>query len=62
ARPIWTPLHLTRLYRDAPRLGGERAAAIFDGAFSLPSSSGLDDAARARVIEALRAARPPDAG
>ena len=24
ARPIWTPLHLTRLYADAPRLGGAR--------------------------------------
>ena len=62
ARPIWTPLHLTRLYRDAPRIGGERAAAIFDGAFSLPSSSGLDDDDRGRVIDALAAVRPAGAG
>lgn len=55
ARPMWTPLHLTRLYRDVPRLGGAVAEAIFDVAFSLPSSSDLGEAGRARVIEALRA-------
>ena len=55
ARPIWTPLHRTRLYRDAPRLGGAVAEAIFDVAFSLPSSSNLGDARRTRVIDALRA-------
>jgi dTDP-4-amino-4,6-dideoxygalactose transaminase len=53
ARPTWTPLHRTRLYRDAPRLGGSVAEAIFDVAFSLPSSSNLDEARRGRVIEAL---------
>ena len=54
ARPIWTPLHRTRLWRDAPRIGGAVAEAVFEAAFSLPSSSGLDDAARGRVIEGLR--------
>ena len=29
ARPVWTPLHRTRLYADAPRLGGEVAEAVF---------------------------------
>lgn len=56
ARPIWTPLHLTRLYRDAPRLGGSVAEAIFRSALSLPSSSSLDDASRGRVIRSLAAA------
>ncbi len=53
-RPIWTPLHRTRLYADAPRLGGTVAESIFDSAFCLPSSSnlGLDD--QARVVEMLR--------
>jgi dTDP-4-amino-4,6-dideoxygalactose transaminase len=54
ARPIWTPLHRTRLWREAPRLGGSVAEGIFEVAFSLPSSSGLDDAVRARVTGALR--------
>jgi dTDP-4-amino-4,6-dideoxygalactose transaminase len=55
ARPIWTPLHRTRLWRDAPRIGGAVAEAVFETAFSLPSSSGLDDRRRARVVAALEA-------
>jgi dTDP-4-amino-4,6-dideoxygalactose transaminase len=53
ARPIWTPLHLTKLYADAPRLGGAVAEGIFANAFSLPSSSNLTDAARDRVVARL---------
>jgi dTDP-4-amino-4,6-dideoxygalactose transaminase len=53
ARPIWTPLHLTRLYRDAPRIGGEVAEGIFERALSLPSSSNLTAAQRERVIGRL---------
>ncbi|HEX8026494.1 MAG TPA: DegT/DnrJ/EryC1/StrS family aminotransferase [Candidatus Limnocylindrales bacterium] len=53
-RPIWTPLHLTKLYRDAPRIGGEVAETIFRQAVSLPSSSNLGDAGRARVAAVLR--------
>jgi dTDP-4-amino-4,6-dideoxygalactose transaminase len=54
ARTIWTPLHRTRLWRRAPRIGGSVAESVFEVAFSLPSSSSLDGAARDRVIEALR--------
>lgn len=53
ARPIWTPLHLTRLYADARRIGGSVAEAIFDSAFSLPSSSSLTGDQQRRVIERL---------
>ena len=54
ARPIWTPIHRTRLWRGAPRLGGPVAEGIFEVAFSLPSSSGLDERTRARVTTALQ--------
>ncbi|MDP9483599.1 MAG: DegT/DnrJ/EryC1/StrS family aminotransferase, partial [Chloroflexota bacterium] len=54
ARPIWTPLHRTRLYADAPRLGGAVADAIFGSALSLPSSSNLGQDDQARVVEVLR--------
>lgn len=54
ARPIWTPLHRTWLYRDAPRIGGAVAESIFDRAFSLPSSSNLGRANQARVVASLR--------
>ncbi|MEW6225327.1 MAG: DegT/DnrJ/EryC1/StrS family aminotransferase [Chloroflexota bacterium] len=56
SRPIWTPLHRTRLWRDAPRVGGEVAERLFAAAFSLPSSSSLDAGRRARVVDALAAA------
>ncbi len=56
ARPIWTPLHRTGLWRDAARIGGSVAEAVFAVAFSLPSSSSLDDARRGRVIAGLSAA------
>ena len=54
ARPIWTPLHRTRLYADAPRLGGAVAETIFESAVSLPSSSSLGEAGSARVATSLR--------
>jgi dTDP-4-amino-4,6-dideoxygalactose transaminase len=55
ARPIWTPLHRTRLWRDAPRIGGSVAEEVFASAFSLPSSSSLGGERRTRVIRALEA-------
>jgi dTDP-4-amino-4,6-dideoxygalactose transaminase len=54
ARPIWTPLHLQPLYADAPRIGGEVAQRVFDGAVSLPSSSSLTAAQQQRVINGVR--------
>lgn len=53
ARPIWTPLHRTQLYADAPRIGGSVAEAIFEQTFSLPSSSSLEAHDQARVVRAL---------
>ena len=53
ARPIWTPIHRTRLYADAARIGGAAAESIFAGAFCLPSSSSLTDGERDRVIACL---------
>ena len=53
-RPIWRPLHQTRLWRAAETIGGSCADDIFARAFCLPSTSSLDDAARSRVIAALQ--------
>jgi dTDP-4-amino-4,6-dideoxygalactose transaminase len=55
ARPIWRPIHQTRRYADADRLGGAVADRIFDAAFCLPSSSNLTEAQLDRVTDALRA-------
>jgi dTDP-4-amino-4,6-dideoxygalactose transaminase len=59
ARPIWTPLHMTRLYGAAPRLGGDVAARIFAGAISLPSSSSLAPETQDRVVSAIASAIRP---
>ncbi|MFP5343168.1 MAG: DegT/DnrJ/EryC1/StrS family aminotransferase [Candidatus Limnocylindria bacterium] len=56
ARPIWRPIHATRRYADAARLGGDVADRIFASAFCLPSSSSLTAADQARVVDGLRAA------
>lgn len=56
ARPIWTPIHRTRLYADAARIAGDAAGTIFAGALCLPSSSNLAEADRERVITCLAAA------
>ena len=58
SRPIWTPLHRTRLWSAAPRIGGGVAERLFELGFSLPSSSGLTDRDHARVVAALAAAAP----
>lgn len=55
ARPMWRPIHQTKRYADAARLGGTVADRIFDAAFCLPSSSSLTEVEQERVIEALRA-------
>lgn len=56
ARPIWRPIHQTRLHADAARLGGDVADRIFASALCLPSSSSLSPEAQERVIERLAAA------
>jgi aminotransferase in exopolysaccharide biosynthesis len=55
ARPIWSPLHRMPMYRDAPRLGGERAERLFARALSLPSSVGLRAADQDGVARAIQA-------
>jgi pyridoxal phosphate-dependent aminotransferase EpsN len=56
ARPVWKPMHLQPLYRDAERVGGRVAEDIFRRGICLPSSSNLTDADQERVVAAVRAA------
>jgi pyridoxal phosphate-dependent aminotransferase EpsN len=41
ARPVWKPMHLQPLYRDAERFGGDVASRLFERGICLPSSSSL---------------------
>jgi dTDP-4-amino-4,6-dideoxygalactose transaminase len=54
SRPAWKPLHLQPAFRDAPFVGGEAAARLFEQGLCLPSGSGMSAADQARVIEVVR--------
>jgi dTDP-4-amino-4,6-dideoxygalactose transaminase len=53
ARPVWKPMHLQPLYRDAPVIGGKVSERLFDLGLCLPSGSSLSDRDRERVINGL---------
>jgi perosamine synthetase len=53
ARPLWRPLHLQPVYRQARRLGGEVAERLYARGLSLPCSVGISPEERARVAETL---------
>ncbi len=59
SRPVWKPMHLQPLYRDADRYGGSVAEDIFNRGICLPSSSSLSDDEQERVIQAVRAVVSP---
>jgi pyridoxal phosphate-dependent aminotransferase EpsN len=54
ARPLWKPMHLQPLYRDAPRVGGEVAERLFARGLCLPSSSSLGADEQGLVIDVVR--------
>jgi pyridoxal phosphate-dependent aminotransferase EpsN len=55
SRPIWKPMHLQTLYRDADCYGGSIAEDLFRRGICLPSSSSLSVEEQARVIQVIRA-------
>jgi dTDP-4-amino-4,6-dideoxygalactose transaminase len=58
SRPVWKPLHLQPVFRDAPRAGGAVAASLFERGLCLPSGSGMAPPEQDRVIAATRALWP----
>ena len=58
SRPVWKPLHLQPVFRDAPRAGGEAAASLFERGLCLPSGSGMAAPEQDRVVAAMRALWP----
>ncbi len=64
SRPTWKPLHLQPVFADAPTVGGEVCAAIFEQGLCLPSGSALSETDLGRVVEVVRSVpgsihRPP---
>jgi dTDP-4-amino-4,6-dideoxygalactose transaminase len=58
SRPVWKPLHLQPVFRDAPRAGGAVAASLFERGLCLPSGSGMAPPEQDRVVAAIRALWP----
>jgi dTDP-4-amino-4,6-dideoxygalactose transaminase len=56
ARPLWKPMHLQPVYRDAPIYGGDVSAGLFARGLCLPSGSALTEEDQDRIVEIVRAA------
>jgi pyridoxal phosphate-dependent aminotransferase EpsN len=54
ARPVWKPMHVQPLYRDAERVRGEVAADLFQRGICLPSSTNMTVEHQTLVIEVIR--------
>jgi dTDP-4-amino-4,6-dideoxygalactose transaminase len=54
SRPLWKPMHLQPLFRDAPAIGGDAAARMFERGLCLPSGSAMGEAGVARVCDVLQ--------
>ncbi len=57
SRPLWKPMHLQPVYRDAPVYGGDVSARLFEHGLCLPSGSALTDEQQRRIVEILLATR-----
>ena len=55
SRPVWKPMHLQPVFRDAPRVGGAEAESLFAQGLCLPSSTTLTEADQGRIIDIMRA-------
>jgi len=53
SRPVWKPLHLQPLYRNARSIGGMVAENIFEQGLCLPSGSALSSADQDRIIAVI---------
>jgi dTDP-4-amino-4,6-dideoxygalactose transaminase len=53
ARPVWKPMHLQPAFADAPTVGGEVAADLFDRGVCLPSGSAMTDTEVTEVTDAF---------
>lgn len=53
SRPLWKPMHLQPVFAGAPHHGGTVAEQLFRAGLALPSGSGLDSAAVARIEKTI---------
>lgn len=53
SRPIWKPMHMQPVFKDAPYYGGDFAEKLFETSLCLPSGSNLTDDDRARIEKVM---------
>jgi dTDP-4-amino-4,6-dideoxygalactose transaminase len=54
SRPTWKPLHLQPVYADAPTVGGDVSASIYERGLCLPSGSRLAGEDMDRIVATIR--------
>lgn len=53
SRPIWKPMHMQPVFKDAPYYGGNFAETLFNTSLCLPSGSNLTDDDRGRIEKVM---------
>ncbi len=53
-RPLWKPLHLQPVFKNAPYYGGTVSENLFEIGLCLPSGSNLDNQAKSRIEDVLK--------
>jgi len=54
SRPLWKPMHLQPIFKDAPYYGNGLSERLFENGLCLPSGSNMTDAEFERVIKILK--------
>jgi dTDP-4-amino-4,6-dideoxygalactose transaminase len=49
SRPLWKPMHLQSVFKDAPYYGGTVSENLFDTGLCLPSGSNLTEEEKKRI-------------
>lgn len=52
-RPLWKPMHLQPVFKNAPYYGGKISETLFNSGLCLPSGSNLTNVDRDRIIEVV---------
>ncbi len=54
SRPLWKPMHLQPLFKNAEYFGSNIAESLFDKGLCLPSGSNLDDEQKERIYTTIK--------
>lgn len=54
ARPLWKPMHLQPIFKDAPFYGDGTAEALFSDGLCIPSGSNLTQEERDRILKVIK--------